>query len=348
MNPPRTSSWWLAASASAGASRSVGMKSLDQRMVGNDTGATGEARALSAGVHRDLTCCRSLTEHQRGLLIGAAGVAAIIPDATLVRMIDAPSLTAAAWRTGLTASAIFAFLLWRYRGGVVDAVRGLGRWGTLISVLSGSGTILFVVAVDNTAVANVVIILALTPMWSAIVTRIFLGETIERRTQWAIPAAFVGVAIAVAGSLDAGLRSGDVAALAASILLALNFTIIRINGEIDMVPAVGVGNALGCIALVATGASLSLEPGDLTPMLFLGLLFIPLALALINTGARYLSSPEMSLLLLGETAISPIMAAVVVDEPITGAAIIGGVVVIATLAVHALAGLRSADPAVAS
>ena len=282
-----------------------------------------------------------MTEHQRGLLIGAAGVAAIIPDATLVRMIDAPSLTAATWRTGLTASAIFAFLVWRYRGGVVGAVRGLGWWGTVISVLSGTGTILFVVAVDNTAVANVVIILALTPMWSAIVTRIFLGETIERRTQWAIPAAFVGVAIAVAGSLDAGIRSGDVAALVASILLAFNFTIIRVNGDIDMVPAVGVGNALGCVALLATGTAVTLEPGDLPPMLALGLLFIPLALALINTGARYLSSPEMSLLLLGETALSPLLAAVVVDEPVSGAAVVGGLVVIATLAVHAAVGLRA-------
>ena len=37
MNPPRTSSWWLTASASPGASRSVGVKSVDHRMGRNGT-----------------------------------------------------------------------------------------------------------------------------------------------------------------------------------------------------------------------------------------------------------------------------------------------------------------------
>ena len=38
MNPPRTRSLWLAASASAGASRSVGVKRLDQRMAAHGSG----------------------------------------------------------------------------------------------------------------------------------------------------------------------------------------------------------------------------------------------------------------------------------------------------------------------
>ncbi len=38
MNPPRTSSLWLAASASAGASRSVGMNRFDHRMTRHGTG----------------------------------------------------------------------------------------------------------------------------------------------------------------------------------------------------------------------------------------------------------------------------------------------------------------------
>lgn len=281
-----------------------------------------------------------MTEHQRGLLIGAAGVAAIIPDATLVRLIEAESLTVAAWRTGLTAVAVFSFLVWRYRRGVTTAIATLGRWGAVVSLLSGCGTILFVLAVDNTAIANVVIILALSPMWSALSTRLFLGDGIPRRTQLAIPSAFLGVAIAVVGSLDAGVRSGDVAALVASILLALNFTIIRANGDIDMVPAVAVGNAAGFCALMAAGTSLAVEGGDVAPILLLGLVVIPTALALINTAARYISPAEMSLLLLAETAISPVMAAIVVDEAITGAALIGGAVVIATLAVHSAAGVR--------
>ena len=41
MNPPRTSSAWLTASASAGASRRVGMNSLDQRIGAKTSWAIG-------------------------------------------------------------------------------------------------------------------------------------------------------------------------------------------------------------------------------------------------------------------------------------------------------------------
>ncbi len=41
MKPPRTSNWWLTASASAGASRRVGMNSDDQR--------TGQTSSVAVG-----------------------------------------------------------------------------------------------------------------------------------------------------------------------------------------------------------------------------------------------------------------------------------------------------------
>lgn len=282
-----------------------------------------------------------MTDHRRGLLLSSLGVLVIIPDATLIRLIDAPSLTTSMWRTGLLAVGLAAFLVARYRAALPGVIRALGAWGAVSSVLSGMGAILFVVAIDRTSIANVVLILAMTPMWAALITRITVGTPVPRRTVVAMPFAFVGVAIAVGGALDGSLNSGDMYALWTSVGLAANMTIIRARSRVDMVPATALGGILGCVALAAAGTSAALTPGDLPPLLLLGLVVVPGAMGLLTAGGRYLSSPETTLLLLGETAASPVLAAIAVDEPLESAALIGGAVVLATLFVHAWLGLRT-------
>ena len=74
------------------------------------------------------------SEHRRGLLLTSLGVAAIIPDATFVRLVDASSMTNAMWRTGLLGISLGVFLAARYRGDLLGVLRSLGGWGVVASV----------------------------------------------------------------------------------------------------------------------------------------------------------------------------------------------------------------------
>ena len=282
----------------------------------------------------------SASEHRRGLLLASLGVAAIIPDATFVRLIDAPSLTNAMWRTGLLGISLSIFLAVRYRRALPALLVSLGRWGMIASVLSGLGTILFVVAVDHAPVANVLLILALSPFWAALWTRLVVGVTVARRTLVSMPFALVGVAVAVGASSDGVLATGNIVALLCSLGLSANLTIIRVHKHLDMVPTTACGGFLGCAALALAGTDATLQPGDLAPLLLLGLVILPLAMALLTLGGRLLPSPETALLLTGETALSPLLAAWVIGESISGQAFVGGSVVLAVLVVHATLGLR--------
>lgn len=282
----------------------------------------------------------SASEHRRGLLLASLGVAAIIPDATFVRLVDAPSLTNAMWRTGLLGISLSIFLAVRYRRALPALLVSLGRWGMIASVLSGLGTILFVVAVDHAPVANVLLILALSPFWAALWTRLVVGVTVARRTLVSMPFALVGVAVAVGASSDGVLAIGNIVALLCSLGLSANLTIIRVHKHLDMVPTTACGGFLGCAALALAGTDATLQPGDLAPLLLLGLVILPLAMALLTLGGRLLPSPETALLLTGETALSPLLAAWVIGESISGQAFVGGSVVLAVLVVHATLGLR--------
>lgn len=285
-----------------------------------------------------------MTDRQRGFLLASLGVAVILPDATLIRLIDASGFTTALWRSGLSAVAFSAYLAVRHRSRLPQALRDLGPWGLASAALWGLGTVSFVLAVSFTAIANVLLILALGPMWAVLLTRLVLRAPIPRHSLVVMPFAFGGVALAVAGSLDAGIRSGDLIALVASLGMAANFTIIRAHSRIDMVPAVAVGNVMGFAALAVAGTPFAASAGDVVPLVLLGAVVMPGALGLLTAGARYISSPEASLLMMGETALSPIMAAIAVNEPIEAAGWIGGAVVIVALTVHGWMGLRAENP----
>lgn len=282
-----------------------------------------------------------LDDHTRGLVLTVAGVLALVPDATLIRAIEADTITTAMWRNALIAVTVTTALALRYGRRLPSLIRRTGRAGILSAILWATSTSLFVAAVDYTTVGNTVLIVAVSPMWAALFSRL-LGDRVARRTAIAIPFAVLGVAIAFQASIGTGRLVGDLFALGASVGVAANLTLLRRHSEVDFVPAVTTGAWLAFGTFFLLGGSFTLAPSDVAPTLALGVVFLPAAIVLITTGARYLPSPETALIILLETVLSPILAAVAVDEPIATSTVVGGVIVIVTLVAHATAGQAAA------
>lgn len=269
------------------------------------------------------------------------GTLCLVPDSTLVRMIDAGSLTTSAWRGGLTAIALAGYLVVRYRSRVLVVFRSVGWPGALSAVLWTANSIMFVASVDRTAVANTLVILSTAPLFAAVMGRIVLDEAVARRTWVAIGAAIAGVGITLAGSLEGGGTSGDLLAFGVAIVVAANLTVLRFARHVDMVPAACLGGALTAVILPAAGVSVRLASGDVAPIVLMGLAFIPAALALVTTGTRLISGPEVALILVLETVLGPIVAWLAVDEPASIATGVGGAVVVTAVVAHAVASLRA-------
>jgi drug/metabolite transporter (DMT)-like permease len=291
-------------------------------------------------VHRDTLGAATRSNHLRGVLLATAGVLFFVPDTTLIRLADARDLQITFWRSLFIGSALVAVVAARHGARTALAYRAIGVPGVAVGLAWGTGFVLFVYAVNHTAVANVLVILATMPLFAALFTRVLIGEVIHRRTWLAMLAAGGGVALTFASALRLGGLDGNLAALAVAAIFGLNLTMIRRSGEIDMLPAVSIAGFVAAGLVLAGAWPVGIAAHDVLVIGVNGFVLVPAALALLAVGARYLPSPQVSLLMMIETVFGPLLAWLVVHEQPPPFAAAGGVIVVGTLAAHFIAALR--------
>ncbi|GAB4224698.1 MAG: DMT family transporter [Kiloniellaceae bacterium] len=287
----------------------------------------------------------SLPDHQKGLLLTTLGVLVLTPDSLLVRLAGMEPFSLLVWRGVLQAIGILAILALLYPGQVMAQIRAIGRVGILLAVVFTGSTLCFILALTHTAVADVLIIVAIAPLVAALLSRSFLGEAVPLRTWLAIAFTLTGIALLVVEDLGSGSLWGDFAALCCAVCIGASLTITRHGRAVSMVPAMSLAGTL--TALVALPLALVLEPSALIPsgpslvyVLIMGLFVAPVSFALITAGPRYLPAAEVGLLMLLETVLGPLWVWLVIGEYPGDLALLGGGIVVMTLAGHALAGNR--------
>jgi drug/metabolite transporter (DMT)-like permease len=282
-----------------------------------------------------------MSEHLRGLLITALGVLFVVPDSLFVRLIDGDAVTIAFWRGIIGGGAILTGVLLMQGTAGFRAVARTGRPGLIYTVLLGISAPGFVLAVSCTSVANVVFILASMPVFAAIFSRIFMAEPISRRMIWTMLGVFAGLALLARGSgeTEGAHWSGDLVALGVSACMAGALSAARQLKRVSMIPAIPVA-MLGASMLIWPIAT-PLPVWSVNWPLILGHgAFISVSTCLLTLGPRYISSAEVSLLILLESVLAPLLVWAVVGEDPGRWAIIGGAVVIGALFVSNIWALR--------
>ena len=272
-------------------------------------------------------------DHLKGLLITTLGVLLVVPDSLFVRLIDAEPMVTAFWRS-LTAGVFVLVILLAIRG-LQDfrAVLHTGKPGLIYTVLIGTTAPAFVLAISNTSVANVVFILASMPIFAAIFSRVFLAEPIRARMVITMAVVIFGLGIIVTGSSSNEIASwkGDIWALYVSAAFAAALTAVRMVKATSMIPAIPVGY-IGAAILIWFFVSPAEVFGTQWPLLLGHGAFIGAASCLLALGPRYISSSEVSLLILLESVLAPLLVWAVIGEDPGSWGLVGGAVVISALA----------------
>ncbi len=105
--------------------------------------------------------------------------------------------------------------------------------------------------------------------------------------------------------------------------------------------AIAFGGYLIAATALFFAPALLVTPADALWLGLLGLIVLPVSFGLISLGPRYLPAPEVSLIVLLEAVIGPLWAWAFIGQIPTVTSLVGGVVIIATLAVYFFIGGRS-------
>lgn len=277
----------------------------------------------------------------KGLIITTLGVLFVVPDSLFVRLIDADALTIAFWRLTLAGGLLGLWIMVTQGSKPFRAVLSTGRYGAIYMLGVGISGVLFILAVSLTSIANVVFIIASLPIFAAFYSWLFLAEPISRSTIVTIAVVVLGLAVIAYGSGETENASwkGDVLALGVSALFAAALTAARRVKHVSMVPGVSMGYLLAALAILPFAAPLSIAPDQAYIVLAHGL-FILCSSILLALGPRYISSAEVGLLVLLESALAPLLAWAVVNENPGIYALFGGAIVIGALFVSNLIKLR--------
>lgn len=278
---------------------------------------------------------------RKGLLITTLGVLFIVPDSLFVRLIDADAMSIAFWRLFLSGG-MLAIGLFVMKGTTpFRAVFATGRYGAIYMVGVGASGLLFTLAVSLTSIANVVFIIASLPVFAALFSRIFLGEPVSKRMQLTMLAVIIGLFVIAYGSGDnenASLK-GDALSLAVSALFAAALTAARKVKDVSMVPAAAMGYVGAALLALPFALPFSI-PSDQIWLVLMHGTFVLAGSAFLAIGPRYISSAEIGLLVLLESALAPVLAWAVIGEHPGQFALLGGTLVVGALFVSNLVALK--------
>lgn len=285
-----------------------------------------------------------IDDRRKGWGLAALGMLLVSTDSYFVRLSELDGWDVA-FLVGLMSFPVQVLLQRVFEGGSpVELFRRNPRPLLAVGLLSGVSQITFVTAVTRTNVANVVVIVAASPLVAAVIGRIFLGERVSRRVWVAILVTIVGVVIVVSGSVGEPNLTGDMLAMVAVLAFSINMNIWRRYG--DMSRFLGLGIA----ALVTIGASVAFaDPFGLSTRAYLavaamGLIFNPLGRLAHTHAPRYAPVAEVALFTPVETLAATTWAWLAFRESPTTATFVGGAVVIAGVLYGTLA--RARTPAV--
>lgn len=268
---------------------------------------------------------------RRGLGLAFFGMLLVSTDSFFIRLADTDGFDVTFWIGVLSTIVLFSISKVVHGINPITGVRDGGWPLWLASALQAGSTSLFVLAVTETSVSNVVVIIAAAPMFAAALSSMILGERTSRRVWLAIGAVIVGVLIVVSGSYGGGSMIGDVYALGAIFLFACSLVLLRRHGEVNRTLLVGLAG-IG-MALIAVG------PADIwghstttwISLVLMGALFGPLARVLLAIAPRHLPAAEVGLFTPVETVAASAWAWLFFDEAPALATIFGGIVIVSAV-----------------
>jgi drug/metabolite transporter (DMT)-like permease len=251
------------------------------------------------------------------------------------------------WRSFFTVISLLIILPLFQGRAVFTKLKDGGKWLWLSGLCWSVMFTAFMLALSLTTVGNVLVTLAIGPLLTAVVARVFTGHRLPARTWIAICVAGLGITWMFGEQFalgDARQLAGTAIALLVPIAGAINWTVVQRcqaqGRKIDLIPAVLVGAVLSTLGTLPLALPLSASHQDIAWLALLGLTQLAIPCVLSVVCASVLKAPEISLLALLEVIFGIAWAWLGAGENPGSAVLLGGSLVIGALVANEWIGLK--------
>ena len=225
------------------------------------------------------------------------------------------------------------------RIGLPAVVAGL----SLVAAYSGG-----IYAIQNTSVANAMLLFATAPFMAAVLGWLVLREPVRAATWIAIAVALGGILIMVSDKTGDVAVQGSLAALGSALGFAVFTVALRWGRSGEMLPSVFLSGlfaiviTFGICQILELSVVLSLQDGGVA--MGMGVFQVGAGLILYTLGSRSLPAAELALLSLAEVLLGPLWVWLFLNETARLNTLVGGAVLLIAIAGNAVSGKRRKPP----
>ena len=283
---------------------------------------------------------KNLSNQKKGSLLAFIAVMLITPDSIFIRLSNIETWGMLFYRGAIPFVVVLIGLIFFYKNNLFKALVGIGYPGIFYVISFSICNITFIISIQNTNVANTLVMIAMAPMLSAILGSIFLKEIPDRKTWIAIIITLIAVSYIFHDSIEMGNFYGDLFGLITAFGLACNAVIARFAKNRDLVPSAVIGKL--CVAIFAFFFvdTFSLVGTDLIYVPLMCVMCVAIPFVLVTIAPRFIPAEEVNLFFLLETIIGPIWVWLIINEQPSIETIYGGSVIMLTIATHSFLKLK--------
>ena len=283
---------------------------------------------------------KTLNDQQKGSLLAFVAVMFITPDSLFIRLASVDTWSLVFYRGIIPFFTVLVGMLLIYKANFFKMLFTSGQHGIIYIITFSITNIAFVVSIQNTNVANTLVMIAMAPMLSAILGAIFLKEMPDSKTWIAIGVTFIAAIYIFYDSLQLGNIFGDLLGLICALGLAVGAVTIRSAKTKNLVPAAVVGKLLVAVFAIFFIETYSLVGKDLLIVPLMCVMCVAIPFVLVTIAPRFIPAEEVNLFFLLETIVGPIWVWMVIKEQPSLETIQGGIVIILTIAIHSFLKLK--------
>ena len=269
----------------------------------------------------------------KGLLLSLIGVIIISPDSLLIRLANIDDLSLIFYRSALPIITILIFLIYNYQKSFIKSFFLIGLPGVIYAVLYAITHICFVYSIQNTAVANTLVLIASAPIFAALFSIFILKEIPSFFTWIVIFIALLAMIIIGIGSFTSTGLYGDIMALIVAAGMGFSMVLVRLFKNKDLVPACLLGCLIAALYTLPFGVNFNIDQNQIFYLLLMCLLILPIPFMILTIAPKYTPAHEVALIFLMESVLGTAWVWFVINEVPPINTIIGGVLLLGSVSI---------------